>query len=89
MAALDREIEALANTAPGGRNHALNRASFSLHQLVAGAELDAGVVRHRLIDASTANRLVADDGLPSVLATIKSGMCAGLQHPRTRPAERR
>ena len=89
MAALDREIKALANAAPGGRNHALNRASFSLHQLVAGAELDAGVVRHRLIDASTANRLVADDRLPSVLATIKSGMCAGLQHPRTRPAERR
>jgi hypothetical protein len=85
MAALDREIEALANTAPGGRNHALNRASFSLHQLVAGAELDAGLVRHRLIDASTANGLVADDGLPSVLATIKSGMRAGLQHPRSRP----
>jgi hypothetical protein len=83
-AALDREIAALANTAPGARNAALNRASFSLHQLVAGAELDAGLVRHRLIDASTANGLVADDGLPSVLATIKSGMRAGLQHPRSR-----
>jgi hypothetical protein len=86
MAALDREIEAVANAAPGGRNAALNRASFSLHQLVAGAELDGGVVRHRLIDASTANGLVADDGLPSVLATIESGMRAGLQYPRSRPA---
>ena len=36
QAALDRECEALANTAQGGRNHALNRASFCLHRLVAG-----------------------------------------------------
>jgi hypothetical protein len=86
IAALDREIATLANTAPGARNHALNRASFSLHQLVAGAELDAGVVWHRLIDASTANGLVADDGMLSVLATIKSGRRAGLQYPRSRPA---
>jgi hypothetical protein len=84
MAALNREIEALANTAPGARNAALNRASFCLHQLVAGAELDAGVVRHRLIDASTANGLVGDDGLRSVLETIKSGGRAGLQNPRSR-----
>jgi hypothetical protein len=84
-AALDREIDALASTAPGARNAALNRASFSLHQLVGGGELDARVVRHRLIDASTANGLVADDGLPSVLATIRSGMRAGLQYPRSRP----
>jgi hypothetical protein len=85
-AALESEITALVNTAPGGRNHALNRSSFCLHQLVAGGELDGGVVRHRLIDASTANGLVADDGLPSVLATIESGRRAGLQHPRSRPA---
>jgi hypothetical protein len=83
-AALESEIAALINTPPGGRNAALNRASFSLHQLVAGGELDAGVVRHRLIDASTANGLVADDGLPSVTATIESGRRAGLAHPRSR-----
>ena len=82
MAALEREISTLINAAPGGRNHALNRASFSLHQLVGGGELDGGVVWHRLVEASTANGLVADDGLPSVLATIKSGRRAGLQYPR-------
>jgi hypothetical protein len=38
-----------------------------------------------LIDASTANGLVADDGLPSVMATIESGRRAGLQYPRSRP----
>ena len=83
-AALESEITALVNTAPGGRNQALNRSSFSLHQLVAGGELDGDVVRHRLIDASTANGLVADDGLPSVIATIESGMRAGLLQPRRR-----
>jgi hypothetical protein len=30
--------------------------------------------------------LVADDGLPGVLATIESGRRAGLQHPRSRRA---
>ncbi len=82
--ALDREIDALANTGPGARNHALNRASFSLHQLVAGGELDGNEVERCLIEAAIANGLVADDGLPSVKATIESGMRAGLQHPRSR-----
>ncbi len=83
-AALDNEIETLANAAPGSRNHALNRASFSLHQLVAGGELDAGEVEHRLVEAATVNGLVADDGFRSVMATIESGRRAGLQCPRCR-----
>ena len=85
-AALDAEIAALANTAPGGRNHALNRASFSLHQLVAGGELDGAEVQARLIEAATANGLMADphDGPRAVLATIRSGARAGLAHPRSR-----
>jgi hypothetical protein len=83
-AALESEIAALTGAAPGGRNAALNRASFNLHQLVGGGELDGGVVRNRLIGASTANGLVADDGLPSVIATIESGMRAGLKYPRSR-----
>jgi hypothetical protein len=84
-AALESEIEALANTAPGVRNHALNKAAFNLFQLVGGHELDGAEVDRRLIEAATVNGLVADDGLPSVLATIKSGICAGLQSPRRRP----
>jgi hypothetical protein len=85
-AALESEITALINTAPGGRNHQLNRASFSLHQLVAGGELNGHEVHGRLVDGAIANGLVADDGLPSVMATIESGRRAGLQHPRSRPA---
>jgi hypothetical protein len=83
-AALEREIQALVNTAPGRRNAALNRASFSLHRLVGGNELDGAEVERRLVEASTANGLIHDDGLPSVLATIESGRRGGLQHPRSR-----
>jgi hypothetical protein len=86
QAALDYEVADLARTLKGGRNHALNRASFRLHQLVAGGELDAAEVRHRLIGAATANGLMSDpeDGPRSVQATIASGARAGLQHPRRR-----
>jgi hypothetical protein len=83
-AALERECAALAAVAPGGRNHALNRAAFCLFQLVAGGELDRHTVGERLIEACHRNGLVADDGLPSVLATARSGARAGLQHPRSR-----
>jgi hypothetical protein len=83
-AALDRECAALADASPGGRNHALNRASYRLFQLVAGGELDRHDVVDRLVGACHRNGLVHDDGLPSVIATIRSGARAGLQHPRTR-----
>jgi Bifunctional DNA primase/polymerase, N-terminal len=84
-AALDQEIATLANTPQGGRNHALNRASFRLHQLVAGGELDSNEVHKRLLDAAIANGLMTDpqDGARSVQATIASGARAGLQYPRS------
>lgn len=86
-AALVRECEALARAPCGTRNHALNRASFSLHQLVASGELDLVAVRDGLIDAATANGLIGDpaDGPRSVEKTIASGARAGLRHPRARP----
>jgi hypothetical protein len=84
LAALNGEIAILAATLPGGRNHALNRAAFCLFQLVAGGELDRNLVVDRLISASHRNGLVKDDGLPSVIATIRSGAQAGRQHPRCR-----
>jgi hypothetical protein len=71
-AALDREIAALAATAPGVRNHALNRTAFRLSQLVAGGELGDAEVFHGLIDACRRNGLIDDDGERSVRATIRS-----------------
>jgi hypothetical protein len=86
-AALEYEIGTLASTPQGQRNHALNRASFSLHQLVAGGELDGAEVERCLLDAATANGLMTDphDGPRKVWATIQSGARAGLQNPRSRP----
>ena len=56
-----------------------------LFQLVAGGELDDGQVIERLIDACHRNRLIKDDGLRTVTATIQSAR-AGLKFPRSRPA---
>jgi hypothetical protein len=83
-AALDAETAALTAVLPGGRNHALNRAAFVLFQLVAGGELDGGAVEQRLVAACQSNGLIKDDGVRSVMATIRSGARAGLQYPRSR-----
>jgi len=83
-AALEREIEALANTAPGSRNNALNRASFALHQLVAGGVLDGAEVQQQLLGAAIVNGLMAEEPRV-VMATIASGARAGMQHPRSQP----
>jgi hypothetical protein len=85
-AALDREIDALAQVQKGSRNAALNEASFRLYQLVAGGELDDGEVKERLLAAAQANGLMTDpeDGPCAVLRTIASGAKAGLRFPRSR-----
>jgi hypothetical protein len=83
-AALDAEVAALAAAVPGMRNVALNRASFVLFQLVAGGELDADVVKDRLVEACHVNGIIADDGLCSVKKTTASGAQAGIRHPRGR-----
>jgi putative DNA primase/helicase len=89
MAAIKAECDPLvAMPRDSGRNNALNRAAFCLGQLVGGGEVSAGDAEHALVDACIANRLVNDDGMRSVLATITSGMSAGLLHPRTRHGRR-
>lgn len=85
-AALHREVTALANVKAGGRNQALNVAAFRLFQLVAGGELERDQVVQRLVSACHANGLIKDNGLPSVMATIRSGARAGMQYPRSRGA---
>jgi hypothetical protein len=85
-AALQAEIAALVATPPGRRNDTLNRAAFSLFQLVAAGELAEDEVIAALLQACVANGLAADDGWGSVRATIRSGRKAGMQHPRSRGA---
>jgi bifunctional DNA primase/polymerase-like protein len=81
-AALEGECKKVAAALPGTRNSALNTAAFNLFQLVAAGELDEQDARDRLYEAAEICGLVADDGAPSVWATINSGAAAGRQQPR-------
>lgn len=66
--------------ASAGRNNALNRAAFKLGQLVGAGHLDRAAVEAALMDASA--HLSADDGERQTLATIQSGLGAGMRRPR-------
>ncbi len=80
--ALDNEIRALRNAGEGGRNHALNKAAFSLGQLVAAGRLPRKLVFERLWAACQHNGLFADDGEWQCAKSIESGMNAGAEQPR-------
>ena len=84
-AALEEECALVVAAPAGTRNDTLNRAAFNLFQIVAGGYLDEQEVCNRLFNAADACGLVADDGTPQVVGTIKSGACAGVKHPRRRP----
>lgn len=85
--ALDNEIENVLTarkptaTSGGGRNEALNKAAFSLGQLVAGGELDEPTVVRELTAAA---RLAGLDE-HEIQPTIESGLRAGGLQPRNVP----
>ena len=80
-AALRNEIKALSQAPKGTRNHALNRATFALAQLVAGKVLDEGKVIEALTETALGIGLEEEE----IEITIRSGMQAGLQQPRGVP----
>jgi hypothetical protein len=82
-AALDGEIDELSTTFKGDRNNQLNNSAVSLGTLVAAGLLDEGRVVEGLISACAANGLLQEDGRSRCMATIKSGLSYGLQHPRS------
>ncbi len=77
-AALERECETVATAVEGTRNDTLNRAGFSLAQLVAAGHIG----EHDVRDALTHAARVA--GLPGheISATLASSLGAGSQQPR-------
>lgn len=81
LAALHRHITSIRTAPDGQRNDTLNRAAFSVGQLIAGGELTP----HGIRDALTAAAAAA--GLPRHEAeqTIRSGLTAGHQHPWAAP----
>jgi hypothetical protein len=78
MAALRAETERVAGARPGTRNDTLNRAAFSLGQLVAARLLPPVPVITGLISAAV------QAGLPEAEAerTVRSGMTGGARKPR-------
>jgi hypothetical protein len=78
LAALEREADGVRTALPGMRNATLNRAAFCLGQLVATRDLDRTTVEAALTGAA----LDAGLGEREVERTIRSGLEAGLAHPR-------
>ena len=77
-AALAREAEQVAATREPGRNHALNRAAFSLGQLIAAGHLTEDEGTADLAGAA----LTAGLDEQEAARTIASGIRAGQRHPR-------
>jgi hypothetical protein len=81
-AALDNERQIVAQTAPGGRNQALNNAALKLGSLVHHGAFTEDEIHATLHAASQLNGLIADDGPGAFEATFKSGFTAGVAQPR-------
>lgn len=79
--ALEAECERVAGAQPGERNHTLNRAAFSLGQLVAGGALAEDEVVHALTLAARQVGLADSE----TTATLRSGLRGGSEQPRGVP----
>jgi hypothetical protein len=77
-AALGNECGTVATTPQGGRNHALNRAAFSLGTLVGAGRLDESTTAGALLAAAVSAGL----GEVEAERTIRSGLSAGMRQPR-------
>jgi len=78
QAALEGELDRLAQATEGNRNHTLCRCAFVLGQLVAQGDLDRGAVKQELLAGAMAI------GLPGceAMATIASCIAGGEVSPR-------
>jgi hypothetical protein len=77
-AALDGEADRVRSAPNGSRNSTLNRSAFSLGQIVGAGVLHATTVEQVLGDSALASGL----GEREAFLTIRSGLRAGLDHPR-------
>ena len=78
LAALREETERVAAAQPGTRNVTLNRAAFSLGQLVTAGLIPPIPVITSLIDAAQHAGLPEDEAI----RTVRSGMTGGARKPR-------
>lgn len=84
--ALESEFYTLSTTPSGSRNHQLNTSAFNLGQIVGAGFLPEAVAEQQLTLACHANGL-ANDGMRSVEATLRSGLEAGKAQPRVWEAD--
>jgi len=82
LAALSGELEKVLAATPGRRNDTLNRAAFSLGQLVGAHLLDDAIARDELLSAAGLIGLSRTEAE----RTITSGLTAGARQPRLPPA---
>ena len=82
--ALQDELSILRSKAIN-RNDQVNKSAFSLGQLCTPEGLDKNEVEHLLRKAAEENGYVEKDGLRAVLASIRSGLEAGMKKPRPIP----
>jgi hypothetical protein len=80
--AIEAECDELAAQPKGGRHHALARASFKLGQLVSGGHTSEIEVRGALLQAISGYGLTQSEH-KHALKNIKSGLSAGMRHPRS------
>lgn len=88
-AALSNEFELVSRAGSGTRNHALNKAAFSLGTLVGAGAVGEAEVRRLLETAANNCGLTRDDGPLQVAKTIQSGLSAGMAQPRQMPERRK
>jgi hypothetical protein len=79
IAVLEREVGRVRTATSGTRNSTLNRAAFRLGHILATGALDRTTVEAALNGAALATGL----GQHEVERTIRSGLEAGLAHPRS------
>ena len=73
-------------TTTANRNDQLNDSSYAIGQFVGAGGLSYSDAMDRLYGAASANGYVKKDGSAEARATIKSGLDAGTQHPRSIPS---
>ena len=83
-AALDRLCGELAATPEGSRNTVLNNAALSMGHMICSGWIERGGVEQRLTAAATAAGLAHDE----IIATINSGINAGLKEPHAELEDR-
>jgi hypothetical protein len=79
--ALDEEVQRLRTAADGTRNDTANKTAFALGQLVGAGALGESEVEAALLNAATSAGLTEGEAL----ASIRSGLRAGVKLPRQIP----